>query len=68
MRKHLRLAALLAMAFAAPVFLQTARGQTPARGTRPAISAPVVPSGPPLVDVNSADAGEGDHCRAPLCG
>jgi DNA uptake protein ComE-like DNA-binding protein len=56
MRKHLRLAALLAMAFAAPIFIQNARSQAPARGARPAISAPVVPSGPPLVDVNSADA------------
>jgi competence protein ComEA len=56
MRKQLRLAALLAMAFAAPIFIQTARAQSPARGTRPAISAPLVPSGPPLVDVNSADA------------
>jgi DNA uptake protein ComE-like DNA-binding protein len=56
MRKRLRLAALLAMAFAAPIFLQTAHGQTPARGPHPAISIPAAPSGPPLVDVNSADA------------
>jgi competence protein ComEA len=56
MKKQLRLAALLAMAFAAPIFIQNARSQPPARGTRPAISAPMVPSGPPLVDINSADA------------
>jgi DNA uptake protein ComE-like DNA-binding protein len=56
MRKQLRLAALLAMAFAAPVFMQNARAQAQPRGVRPAISAPLAPSGPPLVDVNSADA------------
>ena len=56
MRKQLRLAALLAMAFAAPVFLQTARAQTAARHPHAPIAAPQIPSGPPLVDVNSADA------------
>lgn len=56
MRKALRLAALMAMAFAAPIFIQNARAQAPARGQRPAISAPAVPAGPMLVDINSADA------------
>ena len=56
MRKRLRLAALLAMAFAAPIFLQTAQGQTPVRRAHPAFSIPAAPGGPPLVDVNSADA------------
>ncbi len=56
MTKKLRLAALLALAFAAPIFNQVARAQPPARGNRPSISAPAVPSGPSLVDVNSADA------------
>jgi competence protein ComEA len=56
MKKQLRLAALLAMAFAAPVFLQTARAQSPARHPHPPIAAPQIPSGPPLTDINSADA------------
>ena len=56
MRK-LRLAALLALAFAAPVFMHPAHGQAPATAgrTRPAISAPLAPAGPALIDVNSAD-------------
>ena len=56
MGRKLRLAALLAMAFAAPAFLHAARGQTAARHPHPPIAAPVVPTGPVLVDVNSADA------------
>jgi competence protein ComEA len=56
MRKQLRLAALLAMAFAAPVFLQAVRAQTPTRHPHAPIAAPQIPAGPPLVDVNSADA------------
>jgi competence protein ComEA len=54
--KRLRLAALLALAFAAPIFNQAPRAQTAGRVARPAISAPLAPSGPTLVDVNSADA------------
>jgi competence protein ComEA len=56
MKQKLRLAALLAMAFAAPIFIHNARAQSPARHPQPAISAPAVPSGPSLVDINSADA------------
>lgn len=56
MRRALRLAALMAMAFAAPIFVQNARAQVPAKGLHPAISAPAVPAGPVLVDINSADA------------
>jgi DNA uptake protein ComE-like DNA-binding protein len=55
MRK-LSLAALLALAFAAPIFNQHVRAQPAARSPRPAIATPAVPSGPPLIDINSADA------------
>ena len=60
--KKLRLAVLLALAFAAPVFAQPR--PAPARAAPPAMAAPPVagaqplPAGAqPLVDVNSADAG-----------
>ena len=49
--RRLRLAALLALAFAAPVF--TSAG---ARPPNPPLAAPAVASGPAMVDVNSADA------------